>query len=268
MFSKLIVATEAGRAWSGRRGVQVAASLARRRGLLVEVLSVVRSPDDRRAAERHPWEDFDGVDRFTVVEGDNAAAAIVEYVRNRDGVLLVMSTGATGLLSLARRSVTGQVLAELPQPVLFLGPEMADTVDMAGATLVAGVDGNLDSQPALPVIESWQRSFGGPRPWLVDIVAATAWPAGTTDDEVAHARLDTVVSNLAAHGIDAASAVLHGNEPVEALLNFSAEVDDPVFVLTSDRWAGARSHWYSTTRRMLRRSPRPVLVVPSDRRGY
>ena len=60
-------------------------------------------------------------------------------------------------------------------------------------------------------------------------------------------RSTLVAAVLRDRGVDAATRVLHGGDPVQMLLEFVAEVDDAVFVTTSARWAGGRSHWYSTT---------------------
>jgi hypothetical protein len=40
-----------------------------------------------------------------------------------------------------------------------------------------------------------------------------------------------------------------------------------VLIVTSPRWPGEPSHWFHTTRRLIRRSIAPVLVVPADRVG-
>ena len=117
------------------------------------------------------------------------------------------------------------------------------------------------------MIDSWQGTFGGGRPWVVEVIATSAWPADTIEEEVEREQVDACAAVLADHGIDAATRVLHGGDPVQTLLELVAEVDDAVFVTTSARWAGGRSHWYSTTRRLVQRSPRPVLVVPADLPG-
>ena len=86
--------------------------------------------------------------------------------------------------------------------------------------------------------------------WVVEIIATSAGPAGTIDQNVEREQVDAVAAVLGDCGIDAATRVLHGGDPVQSLLELAAEVDDAVFVTTSARWAGGRSHWYSTTRRL------------------
>ena len=89
-----------------------------------------------------------------------------------NGALLVMRTAAAGLVSGGRHSVTGEVLARLVQPVLLLGPAVPDAVSLDASTLLAGLDVGDDTYRAVPVMESWRRTFGGNRPWVVDVIAA------------------------------------------------------------------------------------------------
>ena len=151
---------------------------------------------------------------------------------------------------------------------MLIGPAVPDPVPLSSSTtLVACIDRSQDSGAALRVIDSWQGTFGGGRPWVVEVIATSAWPADTIEEEVEREQVDACAAVLAEHGIDAATRVLRGGDPVQTLLELVAEVGDAVFVTTSARWAGGRSHWYSTTRRLVQRSPRPVLVVPADLPG-
>ena len=266
MFNSVVIATDIDA--GSDRAIPVGTELARRGRLPVEVLTVVSEPSAPVDDTRRRRAQADGVgDALRVVHGDDIAAAIVDQVRDRDGALLVMSTSATGLVSQRRGSVSAHVLSETRQPVLLIGPAVPDAVPLSSTTLVACIDRSQDSGAALRVIESWQRAFGGGRPWVVEVIATSAWPAGTIDEDVEREQVDAVAAVLGDHGVDAATRVLHGGDPVQSLLEFVAEVDDAIFVTTSVRWAGGRSHWYSTTRRLVQRSPRPVLVVPADLPG-
>ena len=196
---------------------------------------------------------------FDAVRG--VADAIVEVVGGRDRVLLVM---ATALISDPRRSVTGLVLEALRQPILLVGPEVPSSVLSQAPTLVIGLAVDPQLRPAIPVVESWLRSFGEVQPWLIDVIAAAAWPPGSIEDRWELERVGAAAAELAERGVKARTTVLHARDPVDAMLELAAGLTEPVFVITSDRWAGGDSHWYSTSRRLLRRSPHPVLLVPSD----
>jgi nucleotide-binding universal stress UspA family protein len=263
MFRTLFATTSNPAAFD--RAVTLASRLARHRGPPLELLTVVSRSADDRLAVRSASAPIADAARVTVLGTDgDVADAIIEHIANQDGALLVMSTSATGLISLERRSVTARLLERLTVPALFVGPAVPDNVDLGGATLIVGIDRSLDVQPALPVAESWHQAFGGPDPVLVDILPISGWPPGTIDAADQRSVVDAVVDAFAARGVAADGVVLHGNEPVQVLLDFATTLRNPVFVTTSERWGSASSHWYSTTRRLLQRSPRPVLVVPRD----
>ena len=268
MFNSVIVATDVDA--GADPAIPVGVALASRGRLAIEVLTVVSARGGLDDDERRRRLSAHGLgESLCVVHGDDVARAIVDHVQNRDGALLVMSTRATGLISeRLRRSVSAHVLSELRQPVLLVGPAVPEPVRLASPTLVACTDRSQDGDAALPVVVSWQRTFGGGRPWVVEVKPTTAWPAGTIDDIVEREHVDAAAAVLADHGVEASTQVLHGGDPVLWLLEFADGVDDAVFVATSARWSGGRSHWYSTTRRLVHRSPRPVLVVPADLAGY
>ena len=87
-------------------------------------------------------------------------------------------------------------------------------------------------------------------------------PSRPTPPSPARTRAD--VDTFAARGVEAEATVVAALDPAAALVALEAEVPDVVFVLTSDRWPGGPGHWYSTTRRVVQDSSRPVLVVPGD----
>lgn len=203
------------------------------------------------------------VETFTVGADVDVAAAIVERVRSRDGALLLMTTGAATLVTDVRRSVTARVLAELSPPGLVLGPHIVEPIGIDEPTLVVAVDNERGPQPTVDVVRSWCQTFGGPHPRMVDLIATSGWPEGSSDAAIA-ARTEAMVASFAGHGVDADGTVLRAGDAVAALLQVGEEVRDAVFVLTSERWPGGRSHWHATTRRLLQRARHPVLVVPAD----
>lgn len=266
MFNSVVIATDIDAGLD--RAIPVGMALGRRGRLPVEVLTVASASEDPFEDTRPHQARADGVgDALRVVHGDDIAAAIVDQIRDRDGALLVMSTSATGLVSQRRGSVSARVLSGTLQPVLLIGPAVPDPVPQSSTTLVACVDRSQDNGAALRVIDSWHGTFGGGRPWVVEVIAASAWPAGTIVEDVEREQVEACAALLADHGIEAVTRVLRGGDPVQTLLEFVPEVNDAVFVTTSARWAGGRSHWYSTTRRLVQRSPRPVLVVPAELPG-
>ena len=243
MFNSVVIAADEGA--GPDRAVPIGTALGLRGGLPVEILTI--GPAD---------------------EPVGLGSAIVDRLQGRDGALLVMATSGIGLVSGSRPSTSGHVLSELRQPVLLVGPVVPDPLPLSSPTLVVCTDRSHEIGAALPVVESWQRTFGGGRPWIVEVMPTTAWPAEANDDELERQLVDSVAAVLAEHGIETGTTVLHGGDPAHHLLEFAEQIDDAILAVASDRWAGGRSHWYSTTRRLVQRSLRPVLVIPADLPGY
>jgi nucleotide-binding universal stress UspA family protein len=247
--------------------VAVAAALARSANLPAEMVTVV-SPE---AADGATGRDLErriaphGRAARYVLQGDDPGRGIAEHVANRDGALLVMGTttwGSSGvdLLDTVAEEVLGQVL----EPVLVIGPKHTLS-QVRTATPVAVVDGSGIADAAMPVVEEWIRTFPGDGAKVVEVVPPTGVPI-PAGDVAGHVR--RYVDQLAKGGIAASGEVLRSDEPAAALAAYADDLDDAVLVVTSPRWEGEGSHWFTTTRRLIRYSKRPVLVVPADRQGH
>ena len=108
------------------------------------------------------------------------------------------------------------------------------------------------------------RSRRGPPPRDGD--PPGTWPADGVDtlpDEVV-----TYVDLLHEHGIVAPAEVLRELEAPAALAAHAAAIRAAVVVVTSPRRRDRASHWYGTTRALIRGASCPVLVVPADRAGF
>jgi nucleotide-binding universal stress UspA family protein len=255
---------------AGDRALAIATSLARRGGLLIELVSVV--PPDRYP-EAETWRLEERVGRLgvgphvtTVVRHEHAGTAISEHVGGRDGALLVLATTAQAAVDEDHAgSVSEFVLSTLRQPVLLVGPG----VDVGGTprapALVVAVDGLGLVAAALPVIESWARTFGGPAPELVEVIPFVPAIASHAGRGLEAARVQACVDRLASIGVTAEGNVVYGDDAATALAARADEVPDAMLVVTAERWPGAGTHWRATSRKLALRSSRPVLVVPSDR---
>ena len=267
MLSSIVVAVDLER--SGERALPVALALGQLVGLPVEIVTVASRDRsgarqvidlDRRASALGV-----AARSIVVLHDDDPGRAIAAQVNNCDGALLVMATTARSALGVpVHGSVSEEVLGHVRQPVLLIGPNVQEPCHMAKATLVACVDGSDSAEAALPVMVSWARSFGGPRPWFVEVIPplGASFTAEGGDLESTHVR--SFVERLAADGIGASWRVLRGTDPVATLREFADDISGSVLVVTSERWPGS-SHWYSTARKLVRWSPRPVLLVPADR---
>jgi nucleotide-binding universal stress UspA family protein len=268
VYSSVVVPIDSSGA--GDRALPIATALARRSGLLIELVSVV--PPDRYP-EAETWHLEERVGRLglgphvtTVVRHEHAGTAISEHLSGRDGALLVLATTARAAVDEAHAgSVSEYVLATLCQPVLLVGPGVDVGHPLTAPALVAAVDGFDLVAAALPVIESWTRTFRGPAPRLVEVIPFVPAIASHAGRRLEAARVQACVDRLASVGVEAEGDVLYGDDATTALAADADQVPDAVLVVAAERWSGAGTHWRSTSRKLALRSSRPVLVVPADR---
>jgi nucleotide-binding universal stress UspA family protein len=257
-FRSFVVALDL--AANGDRALGVVRSLARVGRIRIELLTV-SSPNlsedldayelARRAAT------IGGRDTtWTIVHHNDPVLAIVDHVERQDDALLVMATSARAALTgHFLGSVSEEVLGLVDRPVLLVGPRVTTAPQLAAPTLVACVDDADLAAAAAPAIVAWTRTFGGRTTRVAEVVASGR------DEPVHAARFARL---LAGAGVAAAAPeVLRADgDPSAALLDFGERISDPIYVATSMRWTDGRLHWHSTTRRLVQRSTRPVLVVP------
>jgi nucleotide-binding universal stress UspA family protein len=263
MFTSIVVALDLGA--GGDRALPVVRALSALADIPVELLTVssphideeVDAYELRRRELANNWP----AHAYTIVHDNDPARAIVEHVSARNEALLVMATTAKPpVVGHLLGSVSEDVLSRIEQPLLLVGPHVPSTFEMTRPTLIACIDGSDVAEAAVPVIAAWTRTFGGADPWIAEMLPASG--RGVPDvPESAHAR--HYAARLATEGISTSWEVLHGSDPEVGLDEFADRVVDPIFVATSVRWTDHRSHWRSTTRRLVHRSTRPVLVVPA-----
>jgi nitroimidazol reductase NimA-like FMN-containing flavoprotein (pyridoxamine 5'-phosphate oxidase superfamily)/nucleotide-binding universal stress UspA family protein len=210
----------------------------------------------RRRAEANGW----SADGCTVAHDNDAARAIVSDLAGRDRALLVMATSAKrSLAAQFLGGVTEDVLSLIDQPLLLVGPRVPTDGDFEHPTPVACIERGDVAEAAVPAIASWKRTFGGPDPWLAELDDASAdrgGPAGRSP-------VESFQMLLAAQGVDAVAATVGGDEVDPWLDDLAGQVSNAVVVSTSARWSDKRARGRSTTRRLVQRSTRPVLVVPA-----
>ena len=159
-------------------------------------------------------------------------------------------------------SVSEQVLSQIERPVLMVGPRVVGDALSPSPTLVIGVgDGRVDDV-VVAAVTSWYESFGGPRPWVVEVRS----PADAEgDDDLPSLRMEPITKRLAEEGIEADCTVMHAKRAADGLIEAADRVADAVLVLASTRWTDPDgAHLTSTGRRSVQLAHHPVLVVPSS----
>ena len=255
----------------GDRALPVAAALARTAEVGLELVTI-SSPDLGEADDLHELRrraaDYADPARpaaIYVLHDNDPAAALVAFLADRPGALVVMGTRARGRLGeLLLGSVSEELLTHTQHPVLVVGPH-AGVEHLSGSpTLVAGVDASDVSAALLPILVTWRESFGGATPWLVEVLPVPREPAGPTD-VAESADVHRMAATFARKGLDAEWDVTHAKHPADALMDFADRVEDAVIAVASVRWTDPHhAHRTSVARQLAHKAHHPVLVVPAD----
>jgi nucleotide-binding universal stress UspA family protein len=243
------------------RVLPVVSALARSGSLPVEVVTVLAPGEAEPPVQREIGRRVEhyGLQTTTLhmLHHDSPGQAIAEHVTSREGVLLVVAASAYGAWGENDvDTTTEQVLGHVGQPVLVVGPHAEPRL---GSLLVA-VDETGIADAAVTIVESWVRTFPGGEPRLVTVVPPSTWPDG--EERLQSEILDRYLQQLTDRGITATLDVRRERDPGQALLSRAASIDDAIVVVTSPRFRDGLSHWYDTTRMLVRFATRPVLVVP------
>jgi nucleotide-binding universal stress UspA family protein len=197
-------------------------------------------------------------DAWSVVHDVDVTRGLLQHAARHDNPLLVMATTARQPWSSSMfGSVPYDVLRDTDRPVLLVGPGVPSSYSPARTTLVACLDAGERAERAVAPVLAWQRTFDAHAPSLAEVIGALE------PRTAAQRRLDSFAGLLAAQGIHPQVEVLAGDDPVAALEAHADRFEGPVFVATSARYTDGRLHWHSTTRDLLHRASRPVLVVPA-----
>jgi nucleotide-binding universal stress UspA family protein len=230
MFSSVVVPLDLEP--HGDRALPIARRLASTAGIPLELVTVsspaVTEEVDRFELQRRgragdaPW-------TATILHDNDPAAAIVGFVAQRPGALVVMATKARSAIGeLVLGSVSEGLLSHADGPFLLIGPKASPDGSPTGLTPVASIEAGPRSDATVAALAAWSASFDGPPPQLADLA--------------------------------------RGGRAADALMELADRVDDAMIVVASARWTDPdRTHLRSVARRLARDAHHPVLVVPAER---
>lgn len=204
-----------------------------------------------------------------VARGINAAPTILEYADAHDADLIVMgSHGRRGFRRLLLGSVTAEVVRISPVPVLVVrhDPDAAAPRDVD--RIIVPVDFSTSTEEVLRVASELASTFDVPIQLLHAVepipYVQLAYPVAVDHEEFkshAEGRLDELAGRLAGDGRDVSADAIIGLAD-EVVIEAAGRTAAPLVVMASHGHTGlARVLLGSTTERLLRRAPCPVLVV-------
>lgn len=209
-----------------------------------------------------------------VERGINAAPTIKEYADANDIDLIVIgSHGRRGFRRLVLGSVTAEVVRYARRPVLVVRHEDDTAPPGEVDRLIVPVDFSSATDAAVAVAGELAATFDVPIELLHAIepipYVQMAYPISVDDGEFrlhAQRRLDELAAGLdAARDVNTTIVV---STPEQAVTDAAYRTASPLVVIASHGHSGlSRVLLGSTTERLLRNAPCPVLVVPSGDRA-
>jgi nucleotide-binding universal stress UspA family protein len=260
MFKTLVVALDL--ETDGDRALPVVKALSRAGKVAVDLVTVASpglpsEPDVFELEQRARANGWDP-DAWSLIHDVDVPSALLQHTARRDDPLIVMATSARPPWSSAMfGGIPYDVLRRTDRPVLLIGPNVPSSFTPRRTTLVACLDAAESAERAIPTILSWQQTFAADAPHVAEVIS------DLQPEAPALQRLDRFRRMLAAQGVHPDVDLRHGDDPVDALEPTADLLLGAIYVATSARYTDGRLHWHSTTRDLVRRATRPVLVVPA-----
>ncbi|HUF32426.1 MAG TPA: universal stress protein [Acidimicrobiales bacterium] len=244
-----------------------AGALARRRGVKVELLTVVPSDDDRQALEEYLSEVGERTSlplagREVVVGGD-PAEVILQRAEGVPGTIVCMGTHGHGMVRrLFLGTVSEVVVRGADRHVLLVGPRCAERLTFGRVT--ACLDGSSLAERVLAPAAEWAEALGVPL-WLVQ---ATGGEMPTSrGDLVESAYLQRTARQVEAEGkVDVEWDVLHGTDPATVITDHVSGSPGSLVALTTHGRSGIqRAVLGSVAMQVAHDATSPLLVLhPRD----
>jgi nucleotide-binding universal stress UspA family protein len=190
--------------------------------------------------------------QLRVLRADEPELAVCEYLAGHDGSLILRGTSAGGHDGGPLLDRTAEaIMSRVPRPLLLLGPRQANPRRDAQLSPITVRDGASEAGSLEAATDAWTSTFPDIEPELVDVVAPDPWPRSGADLDSGHERRPPPgVTELRTFDLD------------DALASYLNGRRDAVVVVSSPRFSSLPSHWWTTSRRLVRHQSCPVLVVP------
>lgn len=240
------------------RLLPMAAAVAERAGVPLEVVSVVAGEDEavrRQGLLEDLVEDHGlGDATCTVLTGLTVAEPLTGYVDGGLPALLGLASAThTRVDEVVIGSTVAGVLHRADGPVLVIGVSCRPDPDPFSGPVVVCTDGSHESEVAVPLAAEWVGR-SGQVPWVVTQVGEDV----TLDPAHEQAGVHRLAARL---GEDAQWEVLRGRHPAEGIAAFAREHDAGLVVMATHGRSGiARAAVGSVAMAVIRDAPCPVLV--------
>lgn len=192
-----------------------------------------------------------------------------------DGMIVVATRGQGAIRATLLGSVSGELATHAPAPVAVVPPEVDQGgASLDGRSLVCGVEDDADAPAARfaarlaaafdltltlthvipPVIEPWEEHHAD--------VPGRSVVARPGDEQAAYSLLETAAAEVAVDAPEGARLRVVEGSAGSALARLAVEEDAALVVVGKPRQGRLGAFAGSTSRHLMRRGTRPVVVCP------
>jgi nucleotide-binding universal stress UspA family protein len=244
------------------RALPVAESLAQRIDARLDVVSLT-SPGidpvhDMTEARSHAREMGVDVDAIHVRHDDDVVAGVLTMAAD-DRAVLCCSTHARGRLGeWLLHSASAEIVRRSIEPLVLVGPAVELDPRPSFTEVLACVDRSSLTPRIASTAAAWSRRLST-KVRLLEVVA------GQADMPAAWESTKRLATTLTCLGVDTMPEVLVADDPAEAIVHTARQLASPLLVVgTHDHRDADHPALGRVSLAVVRRSPYPVVVVPSD----
>jgi len=259
MRQSVLVPLDLGR--EADRALPVAASLARRLGGRLDVVSVT-SPGidpvhDMLEVRGHARTMGVDISEINVRYDDDLVGGVLRMAAEDDAVLCCATHARGRLGELLSRSVSADLIRRSANALVLVGPEVVIDPRPTFTEIVACVHGSRMTPRVVSTAAAWSRMLDA-KVRLLDVVD------GQADMPDAWERTKRLATTLTHLGVEMMPEVLAADDPAEAILHTAGYLGGPLLIVGAHDNAGADHPALGrVSLGVVRRSRYPVLVVPT-----
>ncbi len=262
MFDRLLVPLDGTQ--GATSALRVAELLADRWDADITVLTVLNKENERLGLDEIVARQVAGVRHARAIDVRPAsytlADDIVTVFEQEDDTLLVMSTMARGRVAGVAANVAEEVMRQVREPMLLVGPSVDLPDDWPEGDLMICVDGSDFAETIVPVAARWSDALSLD-PMIVGVIDPAKIPAGvpTAYESNAVARVAGGMEELVDRPVN--YDTLHGPDPAKAIVDYARKGDAAMLAMATHIRAGVdRVLHDSVAMAVVRTATVPVLV--------
>ena len=262
MFDRLLVPLDGSRA--ATTALYAAERLADRWDADISVLTVVNKENQNLDLDDIVARQVAGIDHARGVDVRPASYSIAEDIaaasEEEDDTLVVMSTMARGRIAGVAANVAEDVLRQIREPMLLVGPAVEVDGDWPDGVLMVCVDGSDFAETVVPLAARWSNALDLD-PMIVGVIDPAKVPAGVPSvyESNAVARTAGTMEELTDRSVN--YDTLHGSDPAEAIVDYARDGNVALLAMATHIRSGIdRVLHDSVAMAVIREAGCPVLV--------